>query len=44
MDGDATGKFTDSPQTVTYIYQKNAKLLGQVTVKYIDTDGKALFR
>jgi len=43
VDGDATGKFTDSPQTVTYIYQKNAKLLGQVTVKYIDTDGKALF-
>lgn len=24
VDGDATGKFTDSPQTVTYIYQKNA--------------------
>lgn len=43
VDGDATGKFTDSPQTVTYIYQKNAKLLGQVTVKYIDTDGKSLF-
>ncbi|MBC1475004.1 LPXTG cell wall anchor domain-containing protein [Listeria grandensis] len=36
----ASGVFTDQPQTVTYVYEKEAG--GNITVNYVDESGKAL--
>ncbi|MGY3713707.1 MucBP domain-containing protein [Lactococcus petauri] len=41
VKGNASGKFTDQAQTVTYVYTKNEipNVTGTVLVKYVDTDG-----
>ncbi|MCU85213.1 cell surface protein [Listeria monocytogenes] len=38
--GNATGNFTKTTQTVTYKYTKTAVPAGDVTVQYVDQDGK----
>ncbi|EUJ47817.1 MucBP domain-containing protein [Paenilisteria rocourtiae] len=38
----ATGTFTDQPQTVAFVYQKQAKESQPVTVTYEDVDGQVL--
>ncbi|EAC7892569.1 MucBP domain-containing protein [Listeria monocytogenes] len=38
--GNATGNFTKTAQTVTYKYTKSAVPAGDVTVQYVDQDGK----
>ncbi|NSM83168.1 MucBP domain-containing protein [Enterococcus faecalis] len=40
--GNPTGKFTDQPQTVTYVYVKNPVKAAEVTAKYVDTDGNKI--
>lgn len=40
VQGNATGTFTDAPQTVTYIYTRNAGKA--VTVQYQDENGKTI--
>ncbi|OQO72564.1 hypothetical protein BH746_11705 [Enterococcus faecalis] len=40
--GNPTGKFTDQPQTVTYVYVKNPVKAAEVTTKYVDTDGNKI--
>ena len=40
VQGNATGTFTDTPQTVTYIYTRNAGKA--VTVQYQDENGKTI--
>jgi len=42
VKGDALGKFTKQPQTVTYVYTKNPVKGGDVTAKYVDTEGNAI--
>ncbi|EAC5025192.1 cell surface protein [Listeria monocytogenes] len=38
--GNVTGNFTKTTQTVTYQYNKSAVPAGNVTVQYVDPDGK----
>ncbi|MGC2990820.1 MucBP domain-containing protein, partial [Enterococcus faecalis] len=40
--GNPTGKFTDQPQTVTYVYVKNPVKAAEVTAKYVDTEGNKI--
>lgn len=44
VQGNASGKFTDQPQTVTYVYTKNEvpSVTGTVLVKYVDTEGNPI--
>jgi len=43
VQGDPTGPFTNQPQTVTYVYKKDASAeTAKVTVNYQDEAGKAL--
>ncbi|WP_239257215.1 MucBP domain-containing protein [Listeria ilorinensis] len=42
IKGTPTGVFTNSPQTVQYIYAKNPAEIGHVTVEYLDMDGHEL--
>ena len=39
VQGSVTGTFTDSPQTVTYVYTKDKVAGANVTVKYVDESG-----
>lgn len=39
VEGNETGVFTDEDQTITYVYTKDAVRGGDITVKYVDTDG-----
>ncbi|WP_406834672.1 MucBP domain-containing protein [Lactococcus lactis] len=42
VQGSATGTFTDQAQTVTYVYTKDLIAGGDVTAKYVDTDGNKI--
>ncbi|MGV8956423.1 MucBP domain-containing protein [Lactococcus lactis] len=42
VQGIATGTFTDQVQTVTYVYTKDSVAAGNVTAKYVDTDGNKI--
>ena len=42
VQGNPTGQFTDKAQTITYVYTKDKVKGADVTVKYIDTDGKKI--
>ncbi|MFL1696494.1 MucBP domain-containing protein, partial [Weissella kandleri] len=42
VQGNETGKITDKEQTVTYIYTKNPEKGADVTVKYVDENGKEI--
>ncbi|WP_406834977.1 MucBP domain-containing protein [Lactococcus lactis] len=42
VQGSATGTFTDQVQTVTYVYTKDPIAGGDVTAKYVDTDGNKI--
>jgi hypothetical protein len=42
VQGSTTGTFSDLPQTVTYVYQKNPVSSGKITVKYQDESGNSL--
>ncbi|GFO78573.1 MucBP domain-containing protein [Lactococcus lactis] len=42
VQGSATGTFTDQAQTVTYVYAKDPVAGGDVTAKYVDTDGNKI--
>ncbi|WP_160321432.1 MucBP domain-containing protein, partial [Lactococcus lactis] len=42
VQGIATGTFTDQVQTVTYVYTKDPIAGGDVTAKYVDTDGNKI--
>ena len=42
VQGSASGTFTDQAQTVTYVYTKDPVAGGDVTAKYVDTDGNAI--
>ncbi|MGM0065492.1 MucBP domain-containing protein [Enterococcus sp. DIV0206e] len=42
VQGNPTGKFTDQPQTVTYVYVKNPVKAAEVTAKYVDTEGNKI--
>ena len=42
VQGSATGTFTDQSQTVTYVYTKNPVVGGDVTARYVDTDGNVI--
>ncbi|WP_282799098.1 MucBP domain-containing protein [Lactococcus lactis] len=42
VQGSATGMFTDQVQTVTYVYTKDPVAGGDVTAKYVDTDGNKI--
>ncbi|WP_242327583.1 MucBP domain-containing protein [Lactococcus lactis] len=42
VQGNASGTFTDQAQTVTYIYTKDPVAGGDVTTKYVDTDGNKI--
>ncbi|EGO7660839.1 LPXTG cell wall anchor domain-containing protein [Enterococcus faecalis] len=42
VQGNPTGKFTDQPQTITYVYVKNPVKVAEVTAKYVDTDGNKI--
>ncbi|MGG5348949.1 MULTISPECIES: MucBP domain-containing protein [unclassified Enterococcus] len=37
-----TGVFSETVQTVTYVYTKNAVPAADVTIKYVDTEGKEI--
>lgn len=37
-----TGTYTEAPQTITFKYKKYTGKIGNVTIKYVDTDGKEL--
>lgn len=40
IQGNATGKFTDKPQTINYIYKRLSA--ANVTIKYLDESGKSI--
>ena len=42
VQGSASGTFTDQSQTVTYVYTKNPVVGGDVTARYVDTDGNVI--
>ncbi|MBK0084590.1 MucBP domain-containing protein, partial [Lactococcus sp. S64] len=42
VQGNTTGTFTDQAQTVTYVYTKDPVAGGDVTAKYVDTDGNKI--
>ncbi|USI69393.1 MucBP domain-containing protein (plasmid) [Lactococcus petauri] len=42
VQGNPAGQFTDQAQTVTYVYTKNLSKAGDVTVKYVDTEGNKI--
>ncbi|GKT02535.1 MucBP domain-containing protein [Furfurilactobacillus entadae] len=42
VTGDTTGTFTVQPKTVTYVYTKDAVKGADVTVKYVDEQGKEI--
>ncbi|MGC3749258.1 MucBP domain-containing protein, partial [Enterococcus faecalis] len=42
VQGNPTGKFTDRPQMVTYVYVKNPVKAAEVTAKYVDIDGNKI--
>lgn len=42
MPNNASGQFSDDDQTVSYIYKKEVVAGGDVTVNYVDEDGKAI--
>ena len=42
FQGSTSGTFTDKTQTVTYVYTKDQILGGDVTVRYVDTDGNKI--
>jgi LPXTG-motif cell wall-anchored protein len=42
VQGDASGKFTDQAQTVTYVYTKNPLAGSDITAKYVDTEGNKI--
>ncbi|MCC4119918.1 MucBP domain-containing protein [Lactococcus lactis] len=42
VQGDTTGTFTDQAQTVTYVYTKDPVAGGDITAKYVDTDGNKI--
>ncbi|MGC3749140.1 MucBP domain-containing protein [Enterococcus faecalis] len=42
VQGNPTGKFTDQPQTIIYVYVKNPVKAAEVTAKYVDTDGNKI--
>ncbi|MGN8064989.1 MucBP domain-containing protein [Lactococcus lactis] len=42
VQGSTTGTFTDQAQTVTYIYTKDPVVGGDVTVKYVDSEGNKI--
>ena len=42
VQGSATGTFTDQAQIVTYIYTKDPIAGGDITAKYVDTDGNKI--
>ena len=42
VHGNGSGKFTDQPQTVTYIYSKNLVKGADVTTRYVDIDGNEI--
>ncbi|MFL1696491.1 MucBP domain-containing protein [Weissella kandleri] len=42
VQGNPTGKFTDTAQTVTYVYTKDPVKAADVTAKYVDTDGNKI--
>ncbi|WP_233611060.1 MucBP domain-containing protein [Lactococcus sp. S64] len=42
VQGNVSGQFTNQAQTVTYIYTKNPISGGDVTAKYVDTDGNSI--
>ena len=42
VEGNETGVFTDEDQTITYVYTKDAVRGGDITVKYVDTDGNEI--
>ncbi|WP_285121659.1 MucBP domain-containing protein [Lactococcus petauri] len=44
VQGDASGKFTDQAQTVTYVYTKNElpHVTGTILVQYVDTNGQSI--
>ncbi|MDT2856554.1 MucBP domain-containing protein [Lactococcus lactis] len=46
VQGNSSGQFSEKAQTVTYIYKKNELPIAtvKVVVKYIDTDGKSIFK
>ncbi|GGC95390.1 MucBP domain-containing protein [Enterococcus wangshanyuanii] len=37
-----TGTFTDTPQTVSYVYTKNPVPAGDITIQYLDQNGKQI--
>ncbi|MGM0168007.1 hypothetical protein IGI39_003019 [Enterococcus sp. AZ135] len=42
VQGEPTGPFTDQPQTVIYVYTKNAAKMSSVTVNYQDETGQKI--
>ncbi|MBC2121392.1 MucBP domain-containing protein [Listeria marthii] len=42
VNGNTTGMFTEKSQVVTYVYQKVSPVTANVTVKYLDQDGKQI--
>lgn len=42
LPSNATGTFTDQAQTITYVYSKAPVAGGDVTVKYVDTEGNTI--
>ncbi|KRL59016.1 hypothetical protein FC69_GL001995 [Latilactobacillus fuchuensis DSM 14340 = JCM 11249] len=42
VNGNAAGQFSDTAQTVTYVYTKNPVVAGNVTVNYQDEAGKQI--
>ena len=42
VQGEATGKFEESPKEVTYVYSKNPVKAANVTVKYQDEKGETI--
>lgn len=42
VQGNPIGQFTDSPQTVTYVYTKNPVKAADVIAKYVDTAGNKI--
>ncbi|WP_276414706.1 MucBP domain-containing protein, partial [Lactococcus garvieae] len=42
LPANATGTLSATAQTVTYVYTKNPAPAADVTVKYVDTDGKSI--
>ncbi|MFK4878836.1 MucBP domain-containing protein [Lactococcus petauri] len=42
VQGNPIGQFTDTPQTVTYVYTKNPVKAADVTAHYVDIDGNKI--